>query len=122
MLTNFPFPDSFSNLAIDSQQALNITSDHYVITFSVSSTSNFLKQKQSPPQFIFDYSRADWEGLLSHLFNFNFADFYTFNALYEDNLVKNFAFKKDYSISSHNQIPTTIHLDNTFATSQSIPP
>lgn len=72
VITNHP--DIITNISIDSRQELLISSDHFPILFSIPFNT---KSNYSPPQYILDYSKADWEGLLIYLLDFDFTDFYS---------------------------------------------
>lgn len=203
VITNLP--DTITSISIDSHQELPIKSDHFPISFSVLFNSPFTKPICSP-QYIYNYSKANWDGLIQHLLDYDFTTLFHSNSIefiwsslksiiisvsnlyipkirihshqrpkwftqdiqhhlnqvhslrkkfrshpttanktrldssekllqqkmilakttFEENLVNKFTFNKDYHIFkyinyiiSHKHLPTTIHLNSTFATSDS---
>lgn len=59
------------DLFVDSHSTLPSFSDHYIISFSISCSTN--KRPRSQPKFVFDYSKADYEGLCSYLLDVDFS-------------------------------------------------
>ena len=48
----------------------NLCSDHYLITFTI--PTSMTKPKSSNSGWVYDYSKADWEGVFSFIDNYNF--------------------------------------------------
>lgn len=71
-------PDSVSNLTVLSQPAPSLSSDHSSLTFQFASRGVFASNFHSnhPPKSVFDYSKADWDGMLFHLLDLDFNSFY----------------------------------------------
>ena len=68
--------DNFINsLIVHPYNGNCITSDHYLISFSVS--QRFVKCKKSIATFIYDFSKGDYHGMNSYLNSCNLSDFYT---------------------------------------------
>ena len=59
-----------NNLTIHPHQGLSIQSDHFILSFSIA------KSRPSPnlisPRYVYDYSKADWDGLSSYLLDYDF--------------------------------------------------
>ena len=62
------------DLKVHNSEQSQLASDHFKIKFSIP-CSNPPKQKVTS-SFAFDYSKADWDGLSSHLLDFDFSPFY----------------------------------------------
>lgn len=74
VLTNIP--DSISTPNVHSQQDCCLSSDHFLLSFSVTFAISTLNRK-SPPCHVYDYSKADWDGLLNHLLDTDFTSLYS---------------------------------------------
>lgn len=69
-------PDSISTPSVHSQQDCCLSSDHFLLSFSVAFTMPTSHHKH-PLCYVYDYSKADWEGLLNHLLDTDFSALYT---------------------------------------------
>ena len=68
--------DNFINsLIVHPYNGNCITSDHYLISFSVS--QHIVKCKKSIATFTYDFSKGDYHGMNSYLTSCNLSDFYT---------------------------------------------
>jgi len=57
--------DIVYNLSVHPQHYQSISSDHFVISFNIDSHANHVPSNM--PHVIFDYSRADYPGLINYL-------------------------------------------------------
>ena len=69
--------DNINNLTIHPHQGLSIQSDHFILSFSIA------KSRPSPnlisSRYVYDYSKADWDGLSSYPFNYDFDSIFHLN-------------------------------------------
>ena len=77
VLTNTP--SSISNLTVHPNKSLPISSDHLIITFSVRTNFAESRPRHQPSHYIHDYTKTDWDNLLSHLLDFDFSEIYSTN-------------------------------------------
>ena len=65
------------NLTIHPHQGLSIQSDYFILSFSIA------KSRPSPdlisPRYVYDYSKADWDGLSSYLLDYDFDSIFHLN-------------------------------------------
>ena len=69
-------PEKVSLPTVYPRDALPISSDHNLISFSASFSLSVVRHHKSP-SCLYDFSRADWEGLLNHLMDFDFSLVYS---------------------------------------------
>ena len=72
--------DLISDISSNSSHDSLLTSDHFVISFSVSS-SQPKQSSGSGSRYIMDCSHADWMGLTSYLLEYDFSSLYSINDL-----------------------------------------
>ena len=66
-----------NNLTIHPHQGLSIQTDHFILSFSIAKSrpsTNLIS-----PRYVYDYSKADWDGLSSYLLDYNFDSIFHFN-------------------------------------------
>ena len=71
-------PDSISTPSVISKQNLFISSDHFMVSFTIPfsvPTPNYHR----PSRLVPDYSRADWTNLIDHMLDLDFSDLLSSN-------------------------------------------